>query len=87
MERTIKESDYIVKENSDNTVTIVRNERPTHNASRVARSPKINVRCFSDAEIEQLRRIDVSAICCEIPNERSSFWEKYVSPEIDKIFR
>lgn len=87
MEGTIKESDLIVKENSDNTVTIVRNERPTHNASRIVRSPEINVRCFSDAEIEQLRRIDVSAIYCEIPNKRSSFWEKYVSPEIEKIFK
>ena len=87
MKGTIEMADIIVKGHSDNTVTIVRNDRPTHNASRIVRSPEINVRCFSDAEIEHLRKIDVSAIYCEIPNERCSFWEKYVSPEIGKIIK
>lgn len=87
MKGTIEVPDIIVKGHSDNTVTIVRNERPTHNASRIVRSPEIYVSCFSDAEIEHLREIDVSAIYSENSNERCSFWEKYVSPKIDKIFK
>ena len=84
MKETIDVEDVVVKDSNNNTVTIARSEKPTHNPARVIKSPKIVVNCFSIAELSRLREIDVSEIMIPPPTDRYSFWDKYIPSVIEK---
>ena len=73
----------VVRDNSDNTVTITRDVRPTHNASRVVRTPEVVVAYFNDEELAHLRSIHVTPSTSPKGDFRSK-WEKYVCHVIKK---
>ena len=84
MKETIDVEDVVVKDSNNNTVTIARSEKPTHNPARVIKSPEIVVNCFSIAELSRLRDIDISEIMIPPPTDRYSFWGKYIPSIIEK---
>lgn len=78
-------ADIVVKGGNNNTVTIVRSEKPTHNQSRVIKSKEIVVNYFSDAEIAHLRGIGISSVIREIPTGRwTSVFERVIHNFIEK---
>ena len=69
----------LVKENSDNTVTITKDVRPSHNSQRVARQSEIVVSFFTDADLQQLRDVQITPISRVKSGIFTSYWEKYIS--------
>ena len=69
----------LVKENSDNSVTITKDVRPSHNSRRIVRQSEIVVSYFTDADLQQLRDVRITPIAREKPGSVTSYWDKYIS--------
>ena len=83
MKESLEDIGVVVKGNSDNTVTITRDIRPTHNSARVIRMPEVVVAYFSDEELAHLRSIHISPSISPKEDLKGK-WEKYVSYVVHK---
>lgn len=83
MKEPLEDINVIVRDNCDNTITITRDIRPTHNSSRVIRTPEIVVGYFTEEYLERLQDIHFTTVS-EPKHETKGIWEKYVSHVIHK---
>lgn len=83
MKETIEDVGVVVTGNSDNTVTITRGIRPSHNSERIIRTPEVVVAYFSDEELRHLRSIHIDPTTSSKSDIREK-WDRYVSHVIHK---
>ena len=83
MKDPLQNINVVVKGNSDNTITITRDIRPTHNTARVAHKPEIVVSYFTDEDLERFHDIYVEYVSGS-KHEIKDFWEKCISHVIHK---
>lgn len=83
MKEPLQDINVVVKGNSDNTITITRDIRPTHNSARVVHKPEIVVSYFTDEDLERFHGIHIEPLSAS-KHEIKDFWEKCVSHVIHK---
>lgn len=85
MKNTYK--DVVVKGSNSNTVTIIRSPKSSHNRGQAYNSRQIVVNCFSDADLEHLRKITIPS---SIQGKKSRKWAYILSvlfPNLNKYFK
>ena len=83
MRESLDKINVVVKGNDDNTITISKEIRPSHNVARVVHSPEIVVGYFSREELNRLQDINIQ-IVEESKHVTRGMWERYVSHVINK---
>ena len=83
MKKPLQDINVVIKGNNDNTITITRDIRPTHNSARVVHKPEIVVSYFTDEDLERFHGIRFEP-ASESKNEIKELWEKCVSYVIHK---
>lgn len=83
MRESLDKISVVVKGNDDNTITISREIRPTHNVARVVHSPEIVVGYFSREDLRRLQDVKIEVVK-EPKHGTREIWERYVSHVINK---